>query len=209
MRFSGPLHRRVLEQSLREIVRRHEILRTTFALHAGEPCQVIHSLETYQLSRIDLGALTKEDREKEVQRLARQEAQIPFDLICGPLLRTMLVQLDANEHVLLMAMHHIVSDGWSNTVFVRELNTLYTAFVPVIPRLYRNWQFNMPILLPGNANNCKERFWRSNLRTGGSNWGALFLLICRATGPVRASKAIVAVAMCLCCQQIYLRSYLR
>ena len=126
--FPGPLNVTALEQSLNEVVRRHEILRTTFAVRDGLPVQIIAEPGASILARIDLRNDDPADRAAGVQRLMAHAAATPFDLTQGPLLRAVLVELGDAEHVLLITMHHIVSDGWSMDIFVRELTQIYDAF---------------------------------------------------------------------------------
>ena len=118
----------VLERCLGEIVLRHEALRTTFAVENGEPVQVIAPPGNWKLAVTDLRTLLPEHRQAELQRIAREEARKPFDLVEGPLLRTMYVRAGENQSVFLLSMHHIICDGWSMGVFWRELMALYTAF---------------------------------------------------------------------------------
>jgi amino acid adenylation domain-containing protein len=125
----GTLNVAVLEQSLTEIVRRHEILRTLFSVVDDSPIQLIIPLKTVSLPVMELQELPELERAAEVQRLATEEARRPFDLEHGPLLRVTLLRLGATEHVLLVTMHHIVSDAWSAEIFIRELSTLYEAFL--------------------------------------------------------------------------------
>nr|QEO74274.1 condensation domain-containing protein [uncultured bacterium] len=126
--LKGRLNQAALEQSFNEIVRRHEILRTTFAGVGGQPVQVISPSLTLTLPLIDLRDIPEARREAEVRELAVAEARRPFDLARGPLLRATLLRLGEAEHVLLLAMHHIVSDGWSMGVLIREAASLYEAF---------------------------------------------------------------------------------
>jgi amino acid adenylation domain-containing protein len=128
VRLIGPLDLTALEQSLNEIVRRHEVLRTTFLTVDGRPAQVIAQTSAVTLALVDLRALSEADRETEVQRLAISEARCPFDLTKGPLLRASLLQLGEQEYVGLLTMHHIVADGWSSGVLIREMAVLYQAF---------------------------------------------------------------------------------
>jgi amino acid adenylation domain-containing protein len=128
VRLRGPLNIAVLEQTLTEVVKRHEMLRTTFALRDGEPVQVIGEPESVRLPVVDLSALPESERENESRRLVGVEAQQPFDLSTGPLLRVGLISLTAEEHVLPLTVHHIISDGWSIGVMVREVATLFAAF---------------------------------------------------------------------------------
>ncbi|MFL5380937.1 MAG: amino acid adenylation domain-containing protein, partial [Longimicrobiaceae bacterium] len=109
LRLRGPLEARVLERALGEVVRRHEALRTTFGETRGEPFQVVHPARTARLELTDLSHLAAGERETEARRLAREETQRLFDLRQGPLLRTHLLRLGEEEHVLVLAMHHVVS----------------------------------------------------------------------------------------------------
>ena len=128
IRLCGPLQVAALEQSLQEVVRRHEVLRTTFTNVAGQPLQVIGSATRLPVSSVDLRELSRHEQEAQVPALAQAEIQRPFNLAQGPLLRATLVRLADAEHVLLLIMHHIVSDGWSQGVFWHELAVLYTAY---------------------------------------------------------------------------------
>ena len=126
--FNGPLKLHALERSLNEIVRRHEILRTTFHSVAGEPVQVIAEARSQPLAVIDLSALPQPERAAQAERMATEETQQPFDLARGPLFRFRLLRLAAEQHILLLTMHHIISDGWSLEVLGRELAALYQAY---------------------------------------------------------------------------------
>src|SRR5262245_11294765 len=128
MRLRGPLNITALERSLNEIVRRHEALRTTFSMVEGQPVQTISPSLNLLLPIMDLGHLPAGERDAEIRRLGAKEARRPFDLARGPLLRVTLLRLDDEDHVLLLTMHHIVSDGWSIGVLHRELSILYEAF---------------------------------------------------------------------------------
>jgi amino acid adenylation domain-containing protein/non-ribosomal peptide synthase protein (TIGR01720 family) len=117
------------EQALNEIVRRHEVLRTTFRLIGDQPVATVSSELHLPLEVVDLTSYSESERQGHVVRLATGEARKPFDLERGPLLRTTLLRLRPGEWVFLLSMHHIVCDGWSSTVFSRELAELYSAFV--------------------------------------------------------------------------------
>jgi amino acid adenylation domain-containing protein len=123
----------VLEQSLNEIVKRHEALRTSFVCPAGIPYQSVASSATLSLPLLDLQHIPAPQQGPEVQERASQEARFPFDLARGPLLRASLLRLAPQQHVLLLTLHHIVSDGWSVGVLFRELSTLYAAFATGAP----------------------------------------------------------------------------
>jgi len=128
LRLLGQLDIPALERTLNEIIRRHEVLRTSFDSLEGEPLQLIAATQPLELPLTDLSALPSQKREAETRRLALQEALRPFDFARGPMLRASLLQLAEEEHVLSLTMHHIVSDGWSMGVLVHEVATLYTAF---------------------------------------------------------------------------------
>jgi len=128
LRLEGPLDVGALSRSLAEIVRRHEALRTTFPTVDGQGRQRIAEAWTLSLPVLDLTAEPPEAREAEVRRLAEQEARRPFSLSQGPLVRAALIRLAEQSHVLLWTMHHIISDGWSMGVLVREVGALYAAF---------------------------------------------------------------------------------
>ncbi|HSS52061.1 MAG TPA: condensation domain-containing protein, partial [Thermoanaerobaculia bacterium] len=134
--LTGRLDVAVLARALGEVVRRHQALRTTFRTVAGEPVQVIAGTAGDArpgLPVIDLRTLPEGGRQREADRLAAAEAQRSFDLGSGPLLRASLLSLGASRHLALVTMHHIVSDGWSMGVLVRELGTLYAAFLAGVP----------------------------------------------------------------------------
>ena len=124
IRLEGALDRGALIRALHEIARRHEMLRTTFEVQNGEPMQVVHSQVDFSLSDCDLR--TGPNR---LAVLLAEDARVPFDLTRGPLWRAKLSQLDKEDHVLAVTFHHIIADGWSLDVFLRELAALYTAFL--------------------------------------------------------------------------------
>lgn len=128
LRMGGLLNSRALELSLGEILRRHEVLRTSFITVEGEPVQVISPHSAFVLDTVDLSSTPITERDEELQRLMKEEALKPFNLTESPLLRARLLRLNAAEHVLQLTMHHIVSDGWSSGVIVKELTALYQAF---------------------------------------------------------------------------------
>jgi amino acid adenylation domain-containing protein len=129
VRLQGTLYVNLLDRSFQKMVCRHEILRTTFATQAGQPRQVIHASLAISVPVIDLRGLNKQTRESVAQQLVQQESQRPCDLVRGPLWRTYLLRLETQEHILLLTLHHIITDGWSNDVFARELTSLYRAYM--------------------------------------------------------------------------------
>jgi amino acid adenylation domain-containing protein len=130
VRLSGSLNVAILERSFNELISRHEVLRTVFPTVAGQPVGAIAPANNFTLSVLDLRTanLSPLQREAQAQRIAIEEAECPFNLAQGPLLRVMLLQLDEAEYVLLLTMHHIISDLWSMGILVRELTALYQAF---------------------------------------------------------------------------------
>ncbi|MBI3847817.1 MAG: amino acid adenylation domain-containing protein, partial [Planctomycetes bacterium] len=133
VRLSGPLDRAALERTFEEIVRRHEALRTKVSSNGGTPLQRVAENVDAKPRVVDLRDFPTATRDAEVARLAAVESRRPFDLECGPLLRTTLVQLADDEHALFVAMHHIVSDEASVNVFVGEMATLYRSFREGLP----------------------------------------------------------------------------
>ncbi|HKH49923.1 MAG TPA: amino acid adenylation domain-containing protein [Thermoanaerobaculia bacterium] len=149
-RLAGTLDPAALAGALREVARRHEALRTTFHPEAGEPVQRIAPEPSLVLPLVDLGGLPAEARGAEALRLAELVGRQTFDLETGPLLRTVLLRVEPMEHVLATSLNHVVGDGWSLGVLVRELGALYPALAagesPVLPVLpvqmadYAVWQ---------------------------------------------------------------------
>ncbi len=135
VRLSGPLDAGALARTLAEIVRRHEPLRTTFEETSGEPVQVIAPPAAVPLPLIDLSALPPERRRPEALRLAAAEAARPFDLARGPLFRPLLVREETEGHLVCLTLHHVVTDGWSTGVLLREVAALYPAFAAGLPSL--------------------------------------------------------------------------
>ena len=126
--ITGNLDVNALQQALSEIVRRHEVLRTSFPTVNGTPIQVIHPEVTIKINLVDLQQLEATERESALQQQAQLAAITPFDLENPPLIRCFLLHSNSREYVLLLTMHHIVSDGWSMGIFIQELSTLYEAF---------------------------------------------------------------------------------
>jgi amino acid adenylation domain-containing protein len=170
LRLTGELRVDALRASLQEITRRHEVLRTTFASAGNEPVQVIAPSLTVELPVVDLSSLPPETREAEALALSTKEALTPFDFAKGPMLRPVLLRLGEQEHILLLNMHHIASDGWSVGVFVEELGTLYEAFaagqsspfheLPIQYADYAVWQRNW---LQGDILDRQLDYWRKKL----------------------------------------------
>ncbi|HZW34326.1 MAG TPA: amino acid adenylation domain-containing protein, partial [Isosphaeraceae bacterium] len=128
VRITGPLDVPALERSFHEILRRHEALRTAFPAADGRPVPVIAPSLAPPLTPVDLSTLDEAERTECARRLAVEESRRPFDLAAGPLIRAQVLRLDDQEHVILLTMHHIITDGWSMGVAARELAALYEAY---------------------------------------------------------------------------------
>ena len=190
IRLSGQLNVAALEAALNEIVRRHESLRTTFSNVGGRPVQVIspaaplaasvnlHDARSWHLfplnlPRLDFTGLSRNERETELPRLVNEEARRPFDLARGPLFRATLVQLETEEHALLFTMHHIISDGWSIGVLIKEFAALYQAFLqgephslPPLPVQYADFAHWQRQWMQGEVLEKELSYWKERL--GGS-----------------------------------------
>jgi amino acid adenylation domain-containing protein/non-ribosomal peptide synthase protein (TIGR01720 family) len=168
--LSGELNIAALEKSLNEIIRRHEILRTTFPAVEGIAVQAIAAAQPLTLSSADLSKLPTTEREEIVERLVSAEAQQPFSLTEGPLLRVELRQLAEEEHVLILTIHHIVSDAWSMEVFERELSEVYKAFsngqpspLPELPIQYADYAVWQRHWLEGESLQLQLSYWKQHL----------------------------------------------
>ena len=128
LRFAGELDLPALMASLNEIVRRHEVLRTTFPAPNDEPVQLVSPPAPVLLSTTDLSHVARAEQDDAARGVRLQEAAQPFDLAAGPLLRARLVRLNEQRHELLLTLHHIVSDGWSRGILIDELLALYAAY---------------------------------------------------------------------------------
>jgi amino acid adenylation domain-containing protein len=133
IRLKGSLNVGALNQTLGEIVRRHQILRTIFPAIDGEPIQIIQDSSEMRVALVDLQDLLESQREAETRRLAAVEINVPFNLAEGPLIRALLIQLGEEDHVIIFTMHHIVCDGWSMDVLVGEVTALYKAYCNALP----------------------------------------------------------------------------
>ncbi len=166
----GILNSKALEWSIQEIIHRHEILRTTFTARAGQPMQVIHPATTSCLPCIDLSGLEHKKQHSITQQLIQQESQHPCNLEKGPLFRVHLLRLASHDHILLLTLHHILTDGWSNKVLVRELTALYQASLaeqpsPLPPPLiqYADYAFWQHQWLQGDILQKYVRYWQQQL----------------------------------------------
>lgn len=171
LRLIGSLDVPALERSLNEIWRRHDVLRTTFPLQGGNPVQRVAPARPLELTIVDLTTVAAPDREAAGLRLANSEAERPFDLACGPLFRAALVRLRSDEHLLLLTMHHIISDGWSTGVLHRELALCYESFaarrtpaLPDLPIQYADFSVWQRDWLRGDVLARQLAWWQERLR---------------------------------------------
>jgi amino acid adenylation domain-containing protein len=170
IQLRGILQVAALERALNQIIQRHEVLRTTFNLVEEKPVQVIASKLTLAIPVIDLRQLDEAERQQEIQRLSIEQSQHPFDLVNGPLLRWMLLQISDQEHVLLFNIHHTVFDGWSEGLLVRELSALYQEFttgkpasLPELPIQYADFAVWQREYLQGEKLESQLSYWKQQL----------------------------------------------
>jgi amino acid adenylation domain-containing protein len=170
LRLRGALDLPALRRSLDAIVERHEILRTTFPVSNGEPVQQVGPRASLPMRVDDLRHVASADRQAEILRRARAAAAIPFQLDRGPLVRATLLVLDDTDHVLIVTMHHIVSDGWSIGIFLRELLASHDAFasggepemVP-LPIQFADFALWQHARLSGSELDRQVAYWRARL----------------------------------------------
>ena len=169
-RLKGRLAPAALRWSLDQVVLRHEVLRTRIATTAGRPVQTVATAGDVRLPAVDLRGLRPELREAEAASRVLREARVPFDLARGPLLRLLLLRLDAQEHVLLFSMHHIVSDAWSTEILIREMADLYAgalsgrvARLPDLPVQYADFAAWQRAWLTGEVLEGQLNYWRESL----------------------------------------------
>ncbi|RKI15222.1 non-ribosomal peptide synthetase [Corallococcus sp. AB030] len=202
LRLKGYVDVESLRRAFETLVARHETLRTTFVEHQGQPAQCIHAPSTWTLSLLDVSSLPEPQRQEEARRLANLEAHRPFDLEAGPLLRTSLVRLGDAEHLLLVTMHHIVSDGWSMGVLVRELTALYAALhaeqaptLALLPVQYSDFAVWQQGWLQGETLETQLAYWKEKLAGAPAT---LELLTDRPRPPVQSHRgATVPVRLAL------------
>ena len=159
-----------LQSSINGLLRRHETLRTSFSVHDNEPVQVIVPFSALTLPLIDLSALPSEQAHTEAAALRDAEARTGFDLTEGPLLRVKLLRLAGDEHVLLLTMHHIIADGWSMGILVKEVAALYEAYksgveaeLPELPIQYADYAVWQRAYLSGEVLAQQLEYWKTQL----------------------------------------------
>ncbi|MBV9268443.1 MAG: amino acid adenylation domain-containing protein, partial [Acidobacteriaceae bacterium] len=168
MRLHGDLNVEALEDSLNEIVSRHDVFRTTFRISQGEPIQFVADSLRIRLSKTDLSNWP--ERESEASRIAQQEADTPLNLESGPLIRSQLIRMSGCDHILLLTIHHIVFDGWSRRIFARELASCYQAFqlgepspLAPLPLQYADFAVWQRKLMSGKSFAKQLAYWKEQL----------------------------------------------
>jgi thioesterase domain-containing protein/acyl carrier protein len=170
LRLRGNLVPSALELSIQLLVQRHEILRTIFKTEAGNPVQIVAADVVIDVPFLDLRNIPGSDRDREAYRIAIEESRLPFNLATGPLLRLKLIRLEADEYLLLCVIHHIITDGWSLEIFVRDLAVLYDqcsmgetkslADLPIQYGDYAEWQHEW---VAGGVLAEQAKYWRERL----------------------------------------------
>ncbi|MGB3623400.1 MAG: condensation domain-containing protein, partial [Ketobacter sp.] len=170
LRLTGPLDVEALRMSFDEIVLRHEVLRTIFVTDDGQGRQVINEHQRWELPTISLDTLSSREQEEVINTRYKGDSLTSFDLINGPLLRTRLIRLSNIEHVIIVTMHHIISDGWSMGVFIREMALLYDAFrqdkaspLKPLPIQYADYSLWQREWLSGERLERQLSYWKTRL----------------------------------------------
>lgn len=169
--LAGALNVTALERSLAEIFRRHEVCRTGYVLKEGKPVQLIRAHHSYTLPFMDLSALEPAKQQAELDRIARDEIMTRFDLAHDPLCRALLLRLDERRHVLILVIHHILTDAWSRGVIHRELSALYRSFLndepsPLLPLPFQYADFAVwqRQVMEGAEGRALQAYWLEQMR---------------------------------------------
>lgn len=170
LRLSGPLEVAALSQSVQALIARHEALRTTIQAHEGDPMQIIAPALTIPVPIVDLQHLPERECERGAMERVAAEAALPFDLTQGPLLRVILLRLAVEQHLLILVLHHIVTDGWSVEILLRELPALYSAFstgnpspLPDLPIHFADYALWQREYLQGEKLERLLAYWKGQL----------------------------------------------
>jgi amino acid adenylation domain-containing protein len=208
LRMKGPLNVEALEFALNKIVERHEVLRTTYQEVDGHPMQFVTPSAKVRLKVIDLSGMEPVEREKEAQRILVEEGKRNFDFVHDLLLRTILMRLDKDEHILLLVSHHIASDGISKAVLFRELKTFYLAHcegttveLPPLPIQYSDYALWQRDWMQGDVLNSHIDFWKNTLG------GAPTLLELPTDNPRPASQSFEGARQFLRCPDGMLENF--
>src|SRR6185312_1666510 len=170
LRIKGKLDVKALEDTFCEIIRRHEILRTTFPVAEGAAVQMIHPPQPVTIPLLDFSGFIAADQEEKLRRLTLEEGSRPFDLERGPLLRLNLVRCGPEHHILLLTEQHLIHDGWTQGVLIRELLSIYTAFaaaqpspLPELPIQYADFTLWQRQWLQGEVMDQLLSYWKKQL----------------------------------------------
>ncbi|HEU5228032.1 MAG TPA: condensation domain-containing protein, partial [Ktedonobacteraceae bacterium] len=170
LQLTGPFNLPVFRQSMRELVRRHEVLRTTFIKGKDAPIQCIHLLPITAIEVAEIAAAEPEQRQVAILQDIQAEVQRPFDLANGPLLRVRILRLSQQQHILIFTMHHIISDGWSIGIMAHELSVIYNAFVvgrpsplPELSIQYADFAVWQRTYLQGSRLAAHLAYWKQQL----------------------------------------------
>ncbi len=208
LRMKGPLNVEALEFALNKIVERHEVLRTTYQEIDGHPMQFISPSARVHLDVIDLSGMEVTEREREAQRILVEEGKRKFDFVHDLMLRTILMRLEKDEHILLLVSHHIASDGQSKAVLFRELKTFYLAHcegkpveLPPLPIQYSDYSLWQRDWMQGEVLNSHINFWKETLA------GAPTLLELPTDNPRPASQSFEGARQFLRCPDGMLENF--
>ena len=174
VRIRGPLNLAAMERAINELLRRHEVLRTSFRTIDGLPRLSVMPALKIVIKQVDLRDLPEQEPESQVARFALEQAKLPFDLAQAPLLRVSLLRIDSEDHVFVAIMHHLISDAWSMGVFIREIAALYSAFsnalpddtpspLPDLPIQYADFAHWQRAWLKGDVLARQIAYWREKL----------------------------------------------
>jgi amino acid adenylation domain-containing protein len=168
--LEGPLDLDVLALAFEALTERHDILRTTYKVIDGRPLQIVRPVQPVELNLVDLRERSPDERDTEAQRILKEESRFRFDLVAGPVMRVTVIELTDNEHILMVNMHHVATDGYSRTAIYRDLTALYEAIaagrpspldpLPIQYADYAVWQRNW---LEGAAASGQVEYWKHNL----------------------------------------------
>ena len=188
--LEGPLDLDVLGRALTALTERHEILRTTYDVIGGQPMQIVGPVRSVDINLVDLQRRSPDERAEETQRILKEESRFLFDLVNGPVMRTTVIQLAEREHILMINMHHVCTDGYSRGVLYRDLTALYDAVgagqaaeLPPLAIQYADFAVWQRRWLNGGIAEAQLHYWREQLRAAPSR---LDLPTDFARPPVRA-----------------------